>query len=143
MTTYPAITELVPHAAPMLVLDELVEARAGSARARMVVRADELFARAGSVDALVTFEYMAQTVAAYLGWEARSAGESVRVGMVVACREMVLARATLAVGEELTLEVRRVRGTAATSQFDATVHDAAGERVASAGLTLVHGAPPA
>jgi predicted hotdog family 3-hydroxylacyl-ACP dehydratase len=144
MGAYPAITELVPHAAPILALEELVDADEGRACARLVVRADDPFARDGTVDAVVTLEYMAQAVAACLGWEARRAGRAVRVGMVVACREMRLERSSLPVGSELRIEVRRVHGTEASSHFDAEVRDSSGARVASATLTLVHGeAPPA
>jgi hypothetical protein len=59
--------------------------------------------------------------------------------MVVACRSMELERATLAVGDELTVEARRVRGNDATSSFETTTWDAAGRVVALATMTLVHG----
>jgi len=140
--TYPPITELVPHAAPMLALEELLDWRDGFARARMTVPAGGPFERDGSVDAVLTLEYMAQTVAACLGMEAFRAGSGVRVGMVVACRRMELARPTLEVGEELFLEARCVRGTDATSHFEGEARDARGELVASATLTLVHGEGP-
>jgi len=139
---YPPITELVPHAAPMLALAELLEGHEGFARARMTVPTESPFERDGSVDAVLTLEYMAQTVAACLGMEVFRAGSGVRVGMVVACRRLELARPTLVVGEELFLEARCVRGTDATSNFEGEVRDAVGALVASATLTLVHGEGP-
>ena len=64
MNDSPSIEELVPHAAPMLALEELVEWREGFARVRMVIREDEQFLRDGRLDTIVTLEYMAQAVAA-------------------------------------------------------------------------------
>lgn len=144
MSPYPAITELVPHALPMLALEELVAWEDGYARTRLVIRPEGPFVRAGEVDSVVTLEFMAQGVAACIGMEAYRAGGAVRVGMVVACRTMEIERPTLAVGEELLIEARRVHGNESASHFEAEVRDARGERVASSTLTLVHAeGPPA
>lgn len=143
MSPFPVITELVPHQAPMLALEALTEWSPGRARARLTVRADSMFARDGVVDAVVCLEYMAQTVAACLGQEAYNGGGSVRVGMVIACRQMQLERPALRLGEVLTTEAARIRGTDSLSHFEALVRDADGAVVATSTLTLVHGdAPP-
>lgn len=142
MSEYPAITELVPHAAPMIALEELVEWREGFARARLVIREDDPFLRGGRVESVVTLEYMAQAVAACLGMESYRSGTSIRVGMIVACRELVLLRPSLALGEELSVEAECVRGSDHTSHFETRVLDAVGKAVARATLTLVHGVTP-
>ncbi len=139
MITLPAITELVPHEAPMLALDRLVDFSPGRATSQLTVRDDYPLAADGRVDALASMEFMAQTVAACLGMEAYSAGANVRVGMVIACRQMTLERAELVVGEVLLVEAWRVRGNDTSSHFEAEVRNPAGVRVASATLTLVHG----
>jgi len=139
---FPAITELVPHAAPMLALEELCAWEDGFARARLVVRSDGPFAHDGTVEGLAALEWMAQGVAACVGMEAWQGGGLVRVGMVVACRRLALARPTFQVGEELVVEVRRVHGNESASHFETEVRDAAGERVAQATLTLVHAEAP-
>lgn len=143
VSEYPAITELVPHAAPMLALRELVHWEPGLARARLVLGHDDLFVEDGKVDAVCALEYMAQGVAACLGQESWHQGDSVRVGMVIACRSMTLERPHLLVGEELLVEARRVHGTEHASHYDTALHDAQGTLVAKATMTLVHGEKPA
>jgi predicted hotdog family 3-hydroxylacyl-ACP dehydratase len=69
-------------------------------------------------------------------------GGAVRVGMVIACREMELLRPSVPVGAELVLEVRRVRGSRQVSHFEGTTRDADGGEVARVALTLVHGERP-
>lgn len=141
MTAYPAMSELVPHAPPMLAVEELTSWEPGVVRARMQVRDDNPLVRDGALDAVVTLEYMAQTVAACLGYEAYREGEGVRVGMVIACRKMRVLQPRLAVGQELRIAAKRVRGADYVSHFDAEVH-AGEELVADATLTIVHGEQP-
>jgi predicted hotdog family 3-hydroxylacyl-ACP dehydratase len=138
MGALPPIAELVPHAPPMLAVDELLECAPGRAVGRLVVR-EGRFTRDGRLDSVVLLESMSQVVAACLGYEATREGGAVRVGMVIACRELVLQRPSVAVGEELTLRVRRTQGTDAVSQFETETLDAGGALVARATLTLVHG----
>ena len=126
----------------MLAVEELLEWAPGRARARLVVRDGGLLVRQGCVDTIATLEYMAQTIAACLGYEAFRAGAGVRVGMIVACRRMTIDRPIVAVGEQLDIGVERVRGSDYVSHFDAEVRDANGKLVSSASLTLVHGDQP-
>lgn len=139
MTRLPPVAELVPHGPPMLAVDELLECEPGRALARLVVR-ERPFARDGRVETLVLLEPMSQVVAACLGHEAAREGAAIRVGMVVACKELVLSRPDVAVGEELLVRVERRQGTDQVSQFETEARDAAGALVARASLTLVHGA---
>ena len=142
MTAFPAVSELVPHEPPVLALDALVAWRPGHAEARLTVRPDDPFVRDGRLDAVVLLEYMAQAVAACLGMEAYAGSGGVRVGMVIACRQMAIRRPSLAVGEVLAISADRVRGTDALSHYDGAVRDGDGELVASATMTLVHGEKP-
>ncbi|MFT7677404.1 MAG: putative hotdog family 3-hydroxylacyl-ACP dehydratase [Planctomycetota bacterium] len=140
--TFPAMTELVPHGLPMLALDELLDWKPGHARARLVVSADSLFSRDGKIETTVALEYMAQTVAACLGMESRTGGTGVRVGMVIACRQMTIERPYLVVGEELVLEANMVHGSDYSSSFKTETRGADGELVAKATMMLVHGEKP-
>lgn len=142
MTRYPPIEDLVPHAPPALALDELVECRDGRAHTRLVVRDGGLLVQDGGVDTVVAIEWMAQTVAACLGYEAFLGGVGVRVGMVVASRQFTIVRPRVATGERLDVSARRVRGTDDISSFAGEVRDERGELVASAVMTLVHSEKP-
>jgi len=127
----------------MLAVEELLDWREGYARARLTIHSDNQFVRNGQLDAVVTFEYMAQTVAACLGMESRTGGGGVRVGMVIASREMKIERPLITVGEELFFEANLVRGSDYSSMFKTETRDAQGELVSTASLTLVHSeAPP-
>ena len=138
MSPYPVITELVPHARPMLAVDELLDWRPGRVEVRLKIDPEDLFVVDGEVDGVVTLEYMAQGVAACLGYEAFRAGQAVRVGMVIACRSLTVERSPLLVGEEFVITAEQVRGSEWLSHFDTSMVDAAGEPVAQAMLTLVH-----
>ncbi len=142
MRELPPVADLVPHAPPTLALERLLSWSPGFARARLVVREGQLFVQDGRVAGIYLLEYLAQAVAACLGCEAFHADGSVRVGMVVGCRSMTLTRASLAVGSELLLEVRRVRGSDSASLFETEASDERGV-IARAVLTLIHAeAPP-
>ncbi|MCB9897788.1 MAG: hypothetical protein H6825_07280 [Planctomycetes bacterium] len=138
MSAMPPVASVVPHEPPMLMIDALLEYGPGHALSTCVVD-HPLFARDGVVDALVTFECMAQTVAACLGCEALGGGGAVRPGMVIACREMRLERPVLEIGERLLFEVTRVRGSESVSHFECETRADDGTLVASTVLTLVHG----
>jgi predicted hotdog family 3-hydroxylacyl-ACP dehydratase len=139
MTTYPAISELVPHELPMLALDELLEWDPGFAKARLVVSEESLFVEDGKIDTVLTIEYMAQVVATCLGMGARMGGGAVRMGMVIACRKVNIERPFLNVGEELIVEATRVHGSDHSSSFRAETRDAHGQLVADATMMLIHG----
>lgn len=139
---YPPIEDLVPHSAPTLALDELVDCSDGKAHARLVVREGTLLVHDGFADSIVCLELMAQTVAACLGYGAFRGGIGIRVGMVVACRRFTIERSRLAVGERLDVRVSRIRATDDISNFDGEVRDERGALVASAVMTLVHAAKP-
>jgi predicted hotdog family 3-hydroxylacyl-ACP dehydratase len=125
----------------MLMLESLVAWEPGRAECRMTVADDTPFVGDGRVDALMTMEYMAQAVAACLGYEAFRGGVGVRVGMIIACRAMDLEVSHIAVGAELTVRVRCVRGNETLSHFDCEVHEG-DARLASATMTLIHAEQP-
>jgi len=142
VSAFPDIAELVPHQRPMLALDRVVDYEPGRVRTELTLLPDNPFARDDEIDSVVTLEYMAQAVAACLGMEAYAEGAPVRVGMVIACRKMEIARSPLEVGEVLAVEARRVRGTDSLSHFEAAIRDAGGAAIATSTLTLVHGERP-
>jgi len=139
---YPPIEDLVPHSAPTLALDELVDWSDGKAHARLVVKDDGLLVHDGAADSVVCLELMAQTVAACLGYGAFLGGVGVRVGMVVACRRFTIERPRIVVGECLDVRVSRLRATDDISSFEGEVRDERGALIATATMTLVHAEKP-
>lgn len=102
------LEELVPHASPMLLLDELVSADEECIVCRVVVREDGLFDQDGRVPAWLGLEYMAQTVAAYSGFQAQRRGDAVKPGFLLGTRRFETSVDSFLCGEELSITVRRL-----------------------------------
>ena len=137
MSGYPPIEELLPHSGAMVLLDELTRWQRGEAECALRVRERGPFVRGGLVESVVTLEYMAQAVAACLGYEALLGGGAVRVGMVIACKRFEAQLDQLRSGDALRVEVRCIQGSDTLSHFDCRVWRGS-EPVASAVLTLYH-----
>lgn len=150
MSEFPPIAQLLPHGEAIIQLERLVVWSPGRAECAVRVAPTSRFVADGMLETVHLLEHMAQTVAVCLGYEAYRGGESARVGMIVACRELRACVPRIPVGSALRIRVARVRGNDSTSQFDCVVEvesgtsaaagSEAGEvQVATATLTLVHG----
>ncbi|MCA9700025.1 MAG: hypothetical protein KC431_21045, partial [Myxococcales bacterium] len=107
MTKYPAMTELVPHQAPMLLVDELLAWTPEHARVGAKVRAGGPFVVDGRMAASFCLEYMAQAIAAAQGMGARLRGDPASLGVLLGSRELRLEVDALEVGDQLEIEVDR------------------------------------
>lgn len=87
MTLFLPIENYVPHRGVMLLLDCLLQADAERAQARVTVPSDGLFLQDAGMPAWVGVEYMAQTVAAWAGWQAVQAGQPVKLGFLLGTRK--------------------------------------------------------
>lgn len=105
---YPAIRDLLPHDAPMILLDEVVEVRDTGLTARVTITPQSLFADEQGVPAWVGLEYMGQAIAAYAGAQARRKGEPVRIGFLVSTRRYESGCAHFPLGAELTVAAEAV-----------------------------------
>jgi predicted hotdog family 3-hydroxylacyl-ACP dehydratase len=139
---FPDISELVPHQRPVLALERLTSWRPEHAVGELTIRQDNPLLRDGKVETVMALEYMAQCVAACLGMEAYAGGGDVRVGMVIACRQMKITAPHLVLGETYRVTADQVRGTDAISHYDGAITTAEGEPVATCTMTLVHGEKP-
>lgn len=137
MSAYPAIVDLVPHAGAMVLLDALTDWQKGYARCAALIREHAPFVVHGGVSAEVTIEYMAQAVAACLGYEAITAGGGVRVGMIIACKRFAAHADRLRVGDRVEIEVRCIQGNESLSHFDCKL-TRSGTLFSEAVLTLYH-----
>jgi predicted hotdog family 3-hydroxylacyl-ACP dehydratase len=138
---FPPIEELVPHAGAMVLLDAMTAWRSGYARCIGQVRAGTPFERYGQVESVVTIEYMAQAVAACLGYEALVSGGGVRVGMIIGCKRFEAHADVLRVHDQFSIDVQCVQGNDTLSHFECRLQRSS-ERFADAVLTLYHAALP-
>jgi len=130
------ITELLPHADRMLLIDRAVEGDDEGLVAEVTIREDCLFFENGGVGGWVGIEFMAQAIGAWAGWRFRLRGEPLKVGFLLGTRRFECSRPTFRAGERLRIDVQRQYWTEeGMSQFDCAIA-IAGETVATAALTV-------
>lgn len=139
----PPVEEVVPHSGPMVLLDRLIgfTEEEGLATAEVVLRGDSMFVRDGKARAVVTVEYMAQAVAAYVGLIAKKKGGEIEIGFLIGIREMKLHQSHLHAGDVLEVEAKHVWGDMKLGSFRAAVRRGS-EEIASATLTVFRGDLP-
>ena len=104
-----AVRDLLPHRGAMLLVDKVrsVDLEDRRITCSAIVREDSLFLHRGTLQMCSLVEYMAQTMAAFVGYRGRKAGEStVHRGYLVGARKLEFVEATLLVGDELFIDVR-------------------------------------
>jgi predicted hotdog family 3-hydroxylacyl-ACP dehydratase len=138
MLKYPPIETLLPHRAPMILLDEVHADATGSITCKVTLRAHSPFVENRRVPAVVAVEYMAQCVAAYAGLQAFRQGRPVRIGYVIGARLVEFSVDEFDVGEELVAKASRIWGDDALGKFECSV-DSRERRVAAAILTVFQG----
>jgi len=106
MTT-PNIAELLPHSGNMVLLDELLSCDAESLIARATVRPCPFSLLDGSLPPWLGLELLAQGVGAWAGWQARQAGEPVKLGFLLGTRRYECHVDAFAADTVLTISVRR------------------------------------
>jgi len=134
---FPPIEELVPHTGAMVLLDAMTAWSRGSAQCVATVREGAPFVREGAVESAVTIEYMAQAVAACLGYEALVSGGGVRVGMIIGCKRFEAHADELRVGDKLVIDVQCLQGNDTLSHFGCQLRRR-GALFSEATLTLYH-----
>lgn len=135
--TFPLLTELMPHRPPMLLLDRMVEAGETHAVCEVVIRADGPFCGDAGVPAYVGIEFMAQTVAAYSGWQRRRAGHPIEIGFLLGTPQFQSFCDSFCVGQTLHVEVTHVWGADQLARFAGVIKDAqTGVRLQQADLSV-------
>ena len=125
----------------MVWLDSLVEWRPGYAVCSARINRDTALVSEHGLHASALIEYMAQAVAACLGYGALRNGEDIRVGMIVASRKFVLNVEYVPLGSSLIVHAERLREVDAVSNFECKVV-CGDDVVAYSQLTLYHASEP-
>ena len=134
----PAIDTLLPHQAPMLLLDRLctVDASRVCCETRVGTRHALLLDGEGSLPAWVGIELMAQTIAAWAGYQGWLRGEKPRLGMLLGSRNYSATCPDFAFGSELEIEVEQLMTDAGLSSFQCMIR-CGGPVVAEARLSTL------
>jgi predicted hotdog family 3-hydroxylacyl-ACP dehydratase len=137
MTACPwPIEDLLPHARPMLLLDEALACDASGARAAVTIRPDSPFIRPEGVPAHVGIEFMAQTCGVWAGGEAKRQGGKARVGYLLGTRRYQAERPFFRTGERLTVTAALVFLDAGMGVFDCRIEGGDGQVLAQAQLSV-------
>lgn len=132
---YP-IADLLPHAAPMVLLDRVTAWDDDGLTASVTIGSGTRFASADrGVAAHIGVEWMAQACGAFAGLRAKIAGQPVRLGFLLGTRDFTADRAWFATGETLTISVRQVFQEDRMAVFDCRI-DAVEMTCAMARLTV-------
>lgn len=105
-----AVADVVPHRAPMVLIDQLLAHDTDTLLTQININAlspyfDETL---NGVPNYVGIEYMAQSIAALAGVEAKSRGEDIRVGFLLGTRKLKMHSAYFALGESYQTRVSRL-----------------------------------
>jgi len=99
------IGELLPHGPAMTVIDRLVEYDAKRSVGTVTIERTSRFFASSGVPAWAGIEYMAQTIAAHAGYEARQRGEPPAIGFLLGTRAYRSELAEFPLRSKLTITV--------------------------------------
>lgn len=136
MSHYLSPGEYLPHDAPMLLLDEVVNVTNDSALCRATVSANGALApfldAEGHLPGWFALELMAQTVGVWSGWHRHQQGQgSISLGMVLGARELLCAAGILPAGLTLDITVTLLMQDERFGSFECAI--AAGEETLATG----------
>jgi predicted hotdog family 3-hydroxylacyl-ACP dehydratase len=134
---YP-IAALLPHKAPMILLDHVTGMDEQGVEAAVRVTAGRLFFEEGrGMPAHVALEWMAQACGAWAGAQALDAGSKIKLGLLLGTRGFRAGCAWLAEGRTFTVHANQNYMDNEIGVFDCSVTDtASGAEVAAAQLTV-------
>jgi predicted hotdog family 3-hydroxylacyl-ACP dehydratase len=113
--------ELLPHGPEMTVIDRLVEYSPQRSVATVTVTERSAFFAGTGVPAWVGIEYMAQTIAAQAGYEARLRGERPVVGFLLGTRAFRSELPEFPLGTMLTITVEAMVADARLGAFKCSI----------------------
>ncbi|AMC34397.1 ApeP family dehydratase [Janthinobacterium sp. B9-8] len=117
-----AISDIMPHSGKMLLLDCAIAGNDTHFECEVTINADNLFFTGTGVGAWVGVEYMAQTVAAWAGWQARLAGQTPKIGFLLGSRRYSCSVSEFALGQVLRIRISRAfQADNGLGQFDCQI----------------------
>jgi predicted hotdog family 3-hydroxylacyl-ACP dehydratase len=131
------VEDVLPHARPMILIDEIICKGADMLSAGLTVRPGVLFFEAErGVPAHVAIEWMAQACGAFVGVEALDAGHAVRPGLLLGTRNFRASIPWFKPNDRLVVTVTMVLRDQEVGAFDCVVAGSNGQELAQARLLL-------
>lgn len=119
----PSPEELLPHASPMVLIDELVELDQQLVKSRVVIQSDSMFIEEGGVPAYVGIEYMAQTVGLMSGMASVANEEAVGIGFLIGAPAFETHIDYFELGMELEVVMEHYWGDDQLMQFEGKIYE--------------------
>lgn len=100
------VSELVPHRAPMILIDDIMSVSDTGLIARVYVGEEKPFYRPKiGIPAWVGIEYMAQSISAFAGYQRKSQGQSIQLGFLLGTRKYQAHTPAFRLGSTLSVSV--------------------------------------
>jgi len=123
--TYLCPEHYLPHAAPMVLIEQVLEVGEQSACCQVNVSADSVLApfldAEGQLPAWYAIELMAQTVGVWSGWHAQAGGSKARLGMLLGGRGLKCVIPAFPAGSVLTISVTMVLQDEKLASFECAI----------------------
>lgn len=123
------IEELIPHRAPMILVDRLLDYSDKRAVCEILIHRKHVFLTPDGVPAHIGMEMMAQTLAAMNGYQSRIEGRPPDVGFLLGTPKLETQTPFFKVGMLLKVSVELVWGDDELRQFQCKIEDSVTEEV--------------
>lgn len=135
------VPSLLPHSRAMVLIDSPAQYGDGWAESTVRIGEDSVFYKTGAgVPSWVGAEYMAQTIALYAGIGAHSAGEEIKIGLLIGSRRYSAMTEYFTLGKLLRVRVGEIWEDEQMAVFDCSID--AGERLVEAQLNVFRPVDP-
>lgn len=125
---------LLPHTGAMVLLDKIIHFDEQRLTAALTVRSDGLLGDTTGVPAWAGIEFMAQAIAAYIGIQAKLAGEPIKLGYLLGTRRYTSNIPAFPAGNVLMVSIEKIIQDDKLGVFDCKITGAGFE--ASANLNV-------
>ena len=133
---HPEIIEVIPHRPPMILIDNIDDVGPDFMSTHVRITDTSLFLEQGKgVPVLVGLEYMAQTVAAFVGAEGKKKGETIKLGFLLGARRFETKVSYFLLGEKLNIRISRILQQNELGQFLCSINDQNNQELVSAKIS--------
>lgn len=129
------VAEVIPHSGDMILIDEIISYSEDSLVASVTITDSSLFGdKTNGVPTWVGIEYMAQTVAAWAGVQARISNEPIKLGFLLGTRQYIVQQNYFAIGSKLLITVEQTYNENGMGVFECQI--AENQMIVKAALTV-------
>ena len=119
-----SIRDVLPHAGPMVLLDEILHFDENSIETLVTIRKTSMFIESnGQVPCYVSLEYMAQSIAAYAGIKEIKVNKPVKIGLLLGTRRLDFSSGGFSINQCLRIQAQSVWSDNEIGAFDCNIWD--------------------